>query len=529
MHSIIDNHSQSKTFAGFLSRHRVLLIVFTIHIILWGIIDQFINPHPDYIDHWMQSRVFSLSYFEHPPMVALLIRAVTALFGHTEAGLEAAALFVDLLIIGFAYSIAVFLYGRRAGIFTLVGMEATPFFMAKSASIQTEQPLALFWLAALLSLLIYQKTDKARWILLMGFFAGCGALSKYTMIIFYIGILTYFTLVPSRRKELLNPWQYLGGLVALAVFFPVIYWNYTHDWISFRFQLAKGGAAEDVIYGYEAGLFLLGTFMLYSFVLVGWGFWRIVQRIRQGDISDANRKLVDSPNTLLVALTVTPILFFVVVLFRSDYSDPQWAVIAMVTFFIWLGGESSRLWQEGRKKMLLKVYVSAFAANICLMIIVFVHIYQPLVDFPKERKDPVYPLIGWDKMGKEVELFLKNRDIPLPDYVIANRYALASQFALHLPSYPRTYSTSRVRRNLWSDPREMNSENTILVCETNRDCRKLENRVGKTTSFIAGREGEVSIQIRGRVRTIGIYRIVGKDPRLLSETFMDPRLQLPEE
>ncbi len=36
-----------------------------------------------------------------------------------------------------------------------------------------------------------------------------------------------------------SPYFWSGGLIALIIFTPVIYWNATHDWVSFRFQLDR--------------------------------------------------------------------------------------------------------------------------------------------------------------------------------------------------------------------------------------------------------------------------------------------------
>ena len=45
--------------------------------------------------------------------------------------------------------------------------------------------------------------------------------------------------VPKLRRWLISPWPYLGGLVALAVFAPVILWNADHHWVSFLKQFGR--------------------------------------------------------------------------------------------------------------------------------------------------------------------------------------------------------------------------------------------------------------------------------------------------
>ena len=45
--------------------------------------------------------------------------------------------------------------------------------------------------------------------------------------------------VPTLRRWFASVWPYLGGLVALAVFSPVILWNKDHQWVSFIKQIGR--------------------------------------------------------------------------------------------------------------------------------------------------------------------------------------------------------------------------------------------------------------------------------------------------
>ena len=61
---------------------------------------------------------------------------------------------------------------------------------------------------------------------------GAALLSKYTALFFGAAILIWLAAVPKLRRWLLSPWPYLGGLVAFALFSPVILWNADHQWVS---------------------------------------------------------------------------------------------------------------------------------------------------------------------------------------------------------------------------------------------------------------------------------------------------------
>jgi 4-amino-4-deoxy-L-arabinose transferase-like glycosyltransferase len=309
----------------FWRRHAALFLVLALHGALGAAVDTVLSPYPDYIDHWMQSRVIEIAYYQHPPMIAWLIRGLTTVFGESEAGLEAGALLTNLGVLAAAYALAYTLYGRLGALFALLMLEATFYFFAGAPMLQQEQPLMLAWLGALACLLAYRRTGQGGWLIAMGVFGGLGALSKYTMVVFYLGVLAWALLVKERRRELLNPWQYAGGLLALAIFSPVLVWNAQRDWVSIRLQLEKGMSRPGVFFGKHLLEFTLGALLLFSAVLTVWGAWRLWRRWRaQG--------LRDDDFTLVATVGAVAIGFFWLAMIRGSFPDPKWANVGFLCF-----------------------------------------------------------------------------------------------------------------------------------------------------------------------------------------------------
>ena len=69
-------------------------------------------------------------------------------------------------------------------------------------------------------------------------------LSKYTALFFGPAILIWLVSGAKLRRWLISPWPYLGGLVALAIFAPVILWNADHHWVSFIKQIGRARIAD---------------------------------------------------------------------------------------------------------------------------------------------------------------------------------------------------------------------------------------------------------------------------------------------
>jgi hypothetical protein len=83
------------------------------------------------------------------------------------------------------------------------------------------------------------ETGRGAWWLAVGAAVGAALLSKYTALFFGPAILIWLLIIPKLRRWLVSPWPYLGGLVALAIFSPVILWNADHHWVSFVKQIGR--------------------------------------------------------------------------------------------------------------------------------------------------------------------------------------------------------------------------------------------------------------------------------------------------
>ena len=102
-------------------------------------------------------------------------------------------------------------------------------------------PISLGLMMMALRWLRKDHLNQAEWALL-GILLGLAGLSKYTAAFTALALLFVFLSTPKK------PWInssgfWLAASLALLLICPVLYWNATHDWISFRYQLAHGGGS----------------------------------------------------------------------------------------------------------------------------------------------------------------------------------------------------------------------------------------------------------------------------------------------
>ena len=109
-------------------------------------------------------------------------------------------------------------------------------FFVAGLLITPDAPLAAAWAAALYFLHRALVGGEARAWVGVGVALGMGMLSKYTIALLGPAALLFCLLDARARAWFLRPQPYAAVLLAALLFAPVVWWNYTHDWASFRFQ-----------------------------------------------------------------------------------------------------------------------------------------------------------------------------------------------------------------------------------------------------------------------------------------------------
>ena len=190
--------------------------------------------------YWTWSRHLAGGYYDHPPGVALVIRLGTLIAGDSELGVRLVSILLALPMSFAVYRTAAILFdSQRVAASATILLNVTLMAAVGTMIVTPDAPLlvassfVLFFLAKVL------ETGRGAWWLAVGAAVGAALLSKYTALFFGPAILIWLVSVPKLRRWLVSPWLYVGGIVALAVFSPVIVWNAEHHWVSFIKQIGR--------------------------------------------------------------------------------------------------------------------------------------------------------------------------------------------------------------------------------------------------------------------------------------------------
>jgi 4-amino-4-deoxy-L-arabinose transferase-like glycosyltransferase len=221
--------------------------------------------------YWTWSKEHVLSFLDHPPMIAWFIRFGTAIFGDTDLGVRFGGIVAmsctQLLLADIVRRVT---HDWRAVAFALLMPEAALYYGLLMAKVSPDTALIPFAVAMMWSLVRLAGSGDLRWWLAAGVFAGLSLLSKFTAVMLVPAVLAFMLVPDWRLRQLRSPYPWAAALIALAMFSPVLIWNYQHDWASFRFQSVRATTS------YGLSLRTFGDFIGLQWGLVGFVMFPVV-------------------------------------------------------------------------------------------------------------------------------------------------------------------------------------------------------------------------------------------------------------
>ena len=369
---------------------------------------------PDESYYWYWAKHLDWSYYDHPPMIAYIIALFTGLIGDHEFSVRIGGLLLSLLMILLLYRSC-----RRlspddpTAPWNVIFIANITLLFSAGCLIQTpDTPLLFFWTVAVYCGIQLVTDASPRWWYLWGVSLGLGLLSKYTMILIVPCQFTFLLFSRHDRQWLSRKEPYLALLIGLALFSPVIIWNWQHDWVSFAFQLQRGFEPNQKsallklmeYLGGQAGIvtpLLFVAFVFYS-----------VKALRI-------YRLERTPEYLyLLFLSWPVILFFGYTSLRGAVAQPNWPAPAYIAGFLLFVLIYSRHYREKRShRILLSVAVGlALLANV----LIHAHLVSPFLPISPQI-DTTQQFHGWRALGQAVNRHIQENPHPSGYFLLADR------------------------------------------------------------------------------------------------------------
>jgi len=259
--------------------------------------------------YYLYSEHLALSYFDHPPMVAYMLKLFSLVLGKSVLAIKLTDFIVTLLTFLAFYRIARIFLSEAGAVKAALFFGTTLMLSILSINTTPDVPLLLFWTLSLLFAYKALFENKLWHWMMTGLLFGFAFISKYTGIFLLFGLFSFLFLSAKHRKHLFSIRSLLVLLFFGLAIAPVVYWNYSNDWISFAFQTSE--RAESVEGFRLQPLLLLGNLgtqlmLLIPFLFVG--MMVVIFKMLKKII--AKRSLPNESQLFLMAFSLPIILFF---------------------------------------------------------------------------------------------------------------------------------------------------------------------------------------------------------------------------
>jgi 4-amino-4-deoxy-L-arabinose transferase-like glycosyltransferase len=391
-----------------------------------------LSPDEAYYRIW--SLALAPGYLDHPPMVALWIRAGIDIAGDSALGVRLLAPFAavagSLLLIDAVDRLAP---GRGEAAALL--LNATLLFGAGSVIMTPDTPLLLFWTACLWALVRLEQGWDRRWWLAAGAATGLALVSKYTAFLLFPAILIWVLAVRPRELRRWQPWASVA--LALLVFAPVIAWNAAHGWASFAKQ---GGRLFDM-QPLRAAQFL-GELAAGQ---IGLATPLVALLLIRGQVQAWRARAM-----LPLALTLVPAAVFIIHAL-GDRVQGNWPAVIYPAAAL-----AAALNPIPPRRL-----AQAIGLGMGITLLAYVQAATGLLPIPPRLDPAARQLRGWEAMANA---------LPQAAFIAADNYGVAAELALYRPPLDRgPVFGAEPRWSLFALPRAVPSGTGLLLAADKPD------------------------------------------------------------
>ncbi len=209
----------------------------------------------DEFDYLSCGEHLAFGYVDQPPLIPWLTELSRVVLGESLRAVRFIPALASSLLVVQTALIARQFGARGFGIaLAAVCVALAPQYLSNAGLLGTNSLEPTLWMGCAYFAIRAIKNDDPRQWLWFGIVAGLGLEEKYTIALFGAGIVIGL-LLTAQRRHIASRWFWFGGVAALLVFLPNIWWNYANDWPFLQLMHAIRDEGRDVVLPFGAYLF----------------------------------------------------------------------------------------------------------------------------------------------------------------------------------------------------------------------------------------------------------------------------------
>jgi len=414
----------------------------------------YMPPIGDEAYYWMWGQKLGWSYFDHPPLHPWLMRLMSVIFGWNLFSIRALTWFTLGGTLWIFWLWARRLKPEDPGAWfwpTAAIYLATPlFFLMSGISFHDHLLIFLCALTTHLFLVFAERYEAGQpnlgWLYAGAVALGLAVLTKYNGVFIAVGLIVFFIAHPPLRRMWRSAHLYLAALVSVLIQAPVVYWNATEGFASYKFHLSeRWGGNLFAFHPLNVLEFLLiATIVISPFMLPA-----IIGMIRR----PLGTPYADRARTLALSIFAASSLgmlflsFFIEIFF-------YWNIVAFLPLVPLIAGWVRRRW-------VLALHLGY--GTVLALTFAFGQTIVPVANMWGGYDWTISSIFGWPKVAERVRAFEQQYKTT---FVVETRYTTAAQlgFALHDPEVT-AISSRHDQYDFWFDPAVHEGQDALVVSD----------------------------------------------------------------
>jgi 4-amino-4-deoxy-L-arabinose transferase-like glycosyltransferase len=358
-----------------------IVIILLLRLVFIGVMG--LTPQDAYYNFYGEH--LALSYYDHPPVIAYVLRIFTEIFGKKVFVLKLADSVICFLTILFFYRLSLLFVSKHRAQRAVLILFSTLMITILSLISTPDVPLLLFWTISLLCLYRAIFLDKKMYWIWSGIFIGVAFDSKYTGIFLLAGLILFLLLSSKYRSLLFSKWIFLCILFFSITISPVIIWNVQNDFASFKFQSAGRVESMEGIHidlldfagalGHQTAVLMPILFFTFIYFL-----FRVFKKYRL-------RFFNIEANKLFLLCFFIPLFLGFFFLSFIYWVKLNWMMPAYISGIIWISMYVRKRWLN--------------AQLICSLIVHVVLAFEVLFYPVAIKSDDTW--VGWEEFAKQIK------------------------------------------------------------------------------------------------------------------------------
>jgi hypothetical protein len=327
--------------------------------------------HPDEAYYWAMSQNLQWGYFHNPPMVAAWIKLGYALIPNALG----VRLLHNLALLGVLWLSYRLIFKKNTQYLTqyLLAALALPLLQVYGFIATPDMPLLLFGLIFLYFFNQFLQEYSLKNALLLGIFTGLLIYCKYH------GVLIVLFAVIAHLSIFKKKYTYLAALSALLIIMPHLYWQFSNDFPTFKFQLMqrhKGFQFKRI------PEYFLGQWLVFN------PLW-VVGIIYLYAKKSITLRISDDFERILAYISVGFVAFFLIMTYKGRI-DAHYTAFATLTALMFLFKKIAGNFPKMLQNFTVLSLVFICVGRLCLVFDILPNRYVKVNFFEKKRYETLF-------------------------------------------------------------------------------------------------------------------------------------------